>query len=54
MRVLLVGLLLASPVLAQDGGKLAWRGKGNEDPRSAFADARAQGRPLMLYFTSDG
>jgi hypothetical protein len=45
---------LASIAVAQDGGKLAWRGKGKEDPKLAMADAKRQGKPMMLFFTSDG
>jgi len=44
---------LASTAPAQDGGKLSWRGK-TEEPRAAMADARRQGRPLLLFFTSEG
>jgi hypothetical protein len=50
--VMLLGL--ASGAFGQDGGKLAWRGKGGEDPNSAMADARSQGRAMMLFFTSEG
>src|SRR4051812_38264430 len=48
-------LLLASSgaALAQDGGKLNWRGK-SEDPKAALAEARTQGRPTLLFFTSKG
>ncbi|HEX7900972.1 MAG TPA: hypothetical protein VF950_24650 [Planctomycetota bacterium] len=44
---------LAPAATAQDGGKLAWRGK-NEEPRSAMADARRAGKPMLLFFTSEG
>jgi hypothetical protein len=44
---------LASAASAQDGGKLPWRGK-NEDPKLAMTEAHQQGRPMMLFFTSDG
>jgi hypothetical protein len=46
-------LAMAASALAQDGGKLAWRGK-NEDPKAALADARSQGRAALLFFTSLG
>jgi len=36
-----------------DGGKLDWRGK-RDDPKAALEDARRQGRPVLLYFSSDG
>jgi hypothetical protein len=44
---------LASAASAQDGGKLAWKGK-NGDPKGAMADAVREGRPMMLFFTSEG
>ncbi|HUR38001.1 MAG TPA: thioredoxin family protein, partial [Planctomycetota bacterium] len=43
----------SSAAAAQDGGKLSWRGK-NEDPKTVLAEARAQGRPSLLFFTSAG
>ena len=43
---------LTSAAAAQDGGKLNW--KGHSDPKSAMLDARDQGKPIMLYFTSAG
>lgn len=47
-------LLAAVLVLATaDGGKLDWRGKGG-DPKAAMEEARRQGRPILLYFSSDG
>jgi len=49
----LILLTLAAGAWAQDGGKLAWRGK-DESPKNAIADARAQGRPALLFFTSLG
>jgi hypothetical protein len=44
---------LASAAFAQDGGKLTWMGKTG-DPKTAMLDARDQGRPIMLFFTSEG
>jgi hypothetical protein len=49
-----VVLSLASAALAQDGGKLDWKGKGNEDPKAAMADAKRHGKAMMLFFTSEG
>lgn len=46
--------LLAALALAQDGGKLPWRGKNGEDPAKVLAEARGQKRPALLFFTSDG
>lgn len=53
MRTLVALLALASSAPAQDGGKIAWRGK-SDDPKAAIADARRANRPLMLFFTSVG
>ena len=47
-------LVLASAASAQDGGKLAWKGKDKEDPKVAMAEAKRQGKPMMLFFTSEG
>jgi hypothetical protein len=44
---------LASTAFAQDGGRLAWKGKTG-DPKSAMAEAGRQGKPMMLFFTSEG
>lgn len=51
--LILLWPLLATSGLAQDGGKLNWKCKGSPDP-NAMADARAQGRAIMLFFTSEG
>ena len=55
-NTLTISLLLgmAAAAAAQDGGKLAWKGKGKEDPKAAMAEAKRQGKPLMLFFTSEG
>ena len=50
LRAMTILLGLAA---AQDGGKLAWKGK-TEDPRAAMAEAKRQSQPLLLFFTSDG
>lgn len=50
--VLALLLALASAAAAQDGGKLDWKGKSN--PQQAILDAKALGKPMMLFFTSDG
>lgn len=47
-------LVLASAAAAQDGGKLAWKGKDKEDPKVAMAEAKRQGKAMMLFFTSEG
>ena len=51
---MLLLLVLSSAAFAQDGGKLAWRGKDKEDPKLAMAEAKRQGKPMMLFFTSEG
>lgn len=45
---------LATAATAQDGGRLNWRGKGKDDPKAGMADARKQGKAMMLFFTSEG
>ncbi len=45
---------LAGVASAQDGGKLNWRGKGKDEPKTAMADAKRQGKAMMLFFTSEG
>jgi hypothetical protein len=45
---------LAAAAEAQDGGKLNWRGKGKDEPKTAMADAKKQGKVMMLFFTSEG
>ena len=54
MSVLILSLALGSAAFAQDGGKLAWRGKGGEDPKAVLADARGKSLPALLFFTSEG
>jgi hypothetical protein len=45
---------LATAATAQDGGKLNWRGKAKDEPKAAMADAKKQGKAMMLFFTSEG
>lgn len=45
---------LATAAAAQDGGKLAWRGKAKDEPKLGMADAKKQGKAMMLFFTSEG
>ena len=42
--------LFASDALAQDGGKIPW----NKDPAAAMKAAKTSGKPMMMFFTSDG
>jgi roadblock/LC7 domain-containing protein len=48
-----IALALAAPAFAQDGGKLAWKGK-TEDPKAAMAEAKKANKAMMLFFTSEG
>lgn len=45
---------LASAAAAQDGGKLDWRGKGKDEPKTAMADAKRHNKAMLLFFTSEG
>ena len=45
---------LATAAAAQDGGKLNWRGKDKDEPKLGMADAKKQGKAMMLFFTSEG
>jgi len=45
---------LAGSAAAQDGGRLDWKGKGQDPISPAFADALRDARPMMLFFTSEG
>ena len=42
--------LFATSAVASDGGKVPW----NHDPAAAFKEAKKSGKPMMLFFTSDG
>ena len=46
-------LALSAAASAQDGGKIPWRGR-SEDPKLAMAEAKKQGKPMMLFFSSVG
>ena len=41
-------------VAAQDGGKIPWKGKGNEDLKAIMADAKKADKAMMMFFTSEG
>ncbi len=45
---------LAAPAAAQDGGKIAWTGKGQDPVTRAYEDALAAGRPIMFFFSAEG
>ena len=53
MNIVLALLTLSASAAAQDGGKLPWNGKSG-DPKAAMGDAKRQGRPMLLFFTSVG
>jgi hypothetical protein len=46
---LVVTLGFAAPALADHKGKIAWV----EDVEAGFKQAKAVGKPIMLYFTAD-
>ena len=50
---LLAVLGLSSAAIAQDGGKIPWRGR-SDDPKDAMAEAKRTSRPIMLFFSSVG
>ena len=45
---------LAVGAAAQDGGKLNWKGKGQDPVAGALDEAERDGRPIMLFFSSEG
>jgi hypothetical protein len=52
---LAAGLGLALAVRAQDGGKIAWKGKEkNADIKALMAQAKKEGKAIMMFFTSEG
>jgi hypothetical protein len=53
MRPLLTAvaaLVACGPAVADEGGKLPWK----KDPAAAIKEAAKDGKPMMLYFTSEG
>ncbi len=50
MLALVAGVLFAGEALAGGGGKVPWI----KDPEAAMKAAKSSGKPMMLYFTSDG
>lgn len=47
-----VALMLIVSLVAplQDGGKLPW----NKDVKGAMAQAKKAGKPMLMFFTSEG
>jgi hypothetical protein len=50
MLALATTLFLAGALHAQDGGKIPW----NHDTKAAMKEARRSGKPMLMFFTSDG
>jgi hypothetical protein len=47
-------LALAGAAAAQDGGKLDWKGKGEDPIAPSLTDALRDARPIMLFFSAEG
>lgn len=46
---------LACGVQSQDGGKIGWKGKEeNDDIKALMAHAKEDGKAIMMFFTSEG
>ena len=59
MRFALACLLLlaagcSESAPATGGGTLAWRGKDGGDLKPILDEAKAQGKAMMLFFSSEG
>ena len=40
---------------AQDGGKIPWKGKEKDsDVKALMAEAKKEGKAIMMFFTSEG
>lgn len=48
-----MAVAFAGTAAAQDGGKIPWKGKG-EDVQPLLDEAKKTGKPTMLFFTSEG
>ena len=48
---MLVGV--ATAAYAQDGGKLPWK-DSKKNPQAAMAEAKKSGKPMIMFFTSEG
>jgi hypothetical protein len=52
---LAIAVGLAPAAQAQDGGKIAWKGKEkNADLKALMAQAKKEGKAIMMFFTSEG
>jgi hypothetical protein len=55
LAALVVFLGAACGAQAQDGGKIPWKGKGKDDDvKAILADAKKNGKAVMMFFTSEG
>ena len=46
---------LACGAEAQDGGKIPWKGKEKKDDvKALMAQAKKEGKAIMMFFTSEG
>lgn len=46
---------IAARAEAQDGGKIPWQGKEKDaDVKALMAEARKEGKAIMLFFTTEG
>jgi hypothetical protein len=46
--------MIAGTASSQDGGKIAWKGKGKDDLKAVLAEAQKEGKAMMMFFTSEG
>lgn len=47
--------VLACLIPAQDGGKIPWKGKEKDaDLKAVMAEAKKEGKAMLLFFTSEG
>lgn len=58
MRSLLLSLsllpALASVAASQDGGKISWKGKGDDALKAAYEEALRDAKPIVLFFSIEG
>jgi hypothetical protein len=50
-----MALVIGCLAEAQDGGKIPWKGKGaGDDVKAIMAEAKKEGKAIMMFFTSEG
>ena len=55
LSILALFVVSACTAQAQDGGKIPWKGKGkSDDVKAIMADAKKNGKAIMMFFTSEG